>query len=268
MAATKYRRHRVLVCFLCLVVAPSFVPHPTWSQLRYVPTPFRPGEQLTYSVKWGFIRLGTIRVRQSMAAPMTGDTLLVELEGASAAGLPFISVQFLTTALLDVQRPVNIRYELLSGSDRRSSTVYATDGSRSSALAVTTEDDRVVRTDSLQADPPFYDGTGLFMFTRCAAGSDTTLTLPTVMEHALGTTTITFSSAVEMVSVPAYGRPIRSHPFHGTTDWVGSSFAGMSGGFRGWVSTDDARRVLRAEVKLFLGSARIELEEIDPDRSP
>jgi hypothetical protein len=37
----------------------------------------------------------------------------------------------------------------------------------------------------------------------------------------------------------------------------------MSGGFRGWVSTDDARKILRAEVKLFLGSAIIELEEVN-----
>jgi hypothetical protein len=193
---------------------------------------------------------------------MTGDTMFVEIEGASAAGIPFVNVQFLTTAFLDVRRPTNIRYELFSGADRQIRTVYATLSDSGIALAVSSEQDRITRSDTLTAHPPFYDGTGLFMLARCAAGSDTTVTLPTVMEHALGTTTITFTSAIEEISVPAFRRPLRSHPFAGTTDWVGSSFGGMSGGFRGWVSMDDARRVLAAEVKLFIGSARIELEEV------
>ncbi len=251
-------RARVAALILLLAGLPSLQ-----AQYRYVSTPFRAGEQLTYSVKWSFIRLGTVRVRQSLAAPMTGDTMFVELEGASAAGLPFIDVQFLTTALLDIRQPTNIRYELLSGAERRARTIYATDPTAQRATAISTEDGATKRSDTLSADPPFYDGTGLFMLVRCAAGSDTTITLPTVMDHALGTTTITFDSRIEEVSVPAFRRPIRTHPYHGTTDWVGSSFAGMSGEFRGWVSTDDARRVLRAEVKLFLGSAVIELEEVE-----
>lgn len=262
MATKRHKRHKTVLCFLCLFVALAFVPHLSSSQFRYVSTPFRAGERLTYSVKWSFIRLGTLQVRQSVAAPMTGDTMFVEIEGASAAGLPFVNVHFLTSALLDIRRPTNIRYELVSGSDRTVRTVYATLPDSGFALAVTSEQDRVTRLDTLMADPPFYDGTGLFMLARCAAGSDTTVTLPTVMDHALGTTTIRFSSAIEEITVPAFRRPIRAHAFHGTTDWVGSAFAGMSGGFRGWVSTDDARRVLRAEVELFIGSATIELEEV------
>ena len=258
------KKHKRLLCLLCLFVAPLlFVPANLYPQLRYVSTPFRDGERLTYKVKWGFIRLGTLHIRQSIVDPFSEDTMHIVLDGRSAAGLPFINVQFLTTALLDVHRPSNIRYELISGPDQRARTLYATDSTGSRAIAMSSEDGLVSRTDTLSADPPFYDGTGLLMFVRCATGSDTTVTLPTVMEHALGNTTITFSSAIEEVRVAAFDGPIRAHPFHGTTDWVGSSFAGMSGRFRGWVSTDDSRRILRAEVQLFLGSAAIELEEIE-----
>jgi hypothetical protein len=244
--------------FLLFVVASS----PLTAQVRYVTTPFHPGEQLTYKVKWGFVRLGTMRMSQSAMDPFTLDTMKVVLEGNSAAGLPFISVRFTTTALLDIYRPTNIWYELVPGNDPSTRTVYKTIPDSGHAFAISTEADVSVRSDTLSAIPPFYDGTGLFMLVRCAAGSDTTVVLPTVMEHALGNTTISFSSAIEEISVPAFDRPIRAHEFHGTTDWIGSSFAGMSGGFRGWVSTDDARRILRAEVKLFLGSAIIELESV------
>jgi hypothetical protein len=201
-------------------------------------------------------------MQQSIVDPLTADTMHVLLDGISATGLPFISVRFLTTALLEVDRPSNIRYELISGADQRARTIYSTDPVGRLALAISSQEGVVTRLDTLSSDPPFFDGTGLLMLVRCAAGSDTTVVLPTVMEHALGSTTITFTSEVEEIRVAAFGRPIRVHPFHGTTDWVGSSFAGMSGSFRGWVSTDDARRILRAEVKLFLGSAAIELEEI------
>lgn len=235
---------------------------PLLAQFRYVTTPFRDGEQLSYKVKWGFVRLGSIHMRQSTTDPFMLDTMKVVLQGSSAAGLPFISVRFTTTALLDVHRPSNVWYELIPGNNPRTRTIYKTVPDSGYALAISTEEDVPVRTDTLSADPSFYDGTGLFMLARCASGSDTTLVLPTVMEHALGTTTIVFSSAIEEIRVPAFERPIRAHEFHGVTDWVGSSFAGMSGGFRGWVSTDDSRRILRAEVKLFLGSAVIELEEV------
>ena len=242
---------------LCLVLS-----SPASAQFRYVTTPFRDGEQLTYKVKWGFVRLGTMLMRQSTTDPFLFDTMKVVLEGNSAAGLPFISVRFITTALLDIHRPSNAWYELVPGNNPRTRTIYKTISDSGYALAISTEEDVPVRTDTLSVDPPFYDGTGLFMLARCAAGSDTTLVLPTVMEHALGKTTIVFTSAIEEISVPAFERPIRAHEFHGETDWVGAMFAGMSGGFRGWVSTDDARRILRAEVKLFLGSAAIELEEV------
>jgi hypothetical protein len=227
-----------------------------------VTTPFRDGESLTYRVKWGFIRLGTLQLRQVTADPFSDDTMRVDLGGSSAAGLPFISVQFLTTALLDIHQPSNLHYDLYTGPAQRAHTIYATVADERRAFATSLEDGLILRADTLSADPPFYDGSGLFMFARCAAGSDTTLTLPTIMEHALGNTTIAFTSAIEEIRVPAFERAIRSHEFHGTTDWVGSTFAGMSGAFRGWVSMDDSRRILRAEVKLFLGSAVIELEEV------
>jgi hypothetical protein len=262
MATKRHKRHKIVLYFLCLFVALSFAPHTSRAQLRYVATPFRHGEALTYKVRYGFIRLGTLRLRQSIADPLTTDTMRVEIEGSSAAGLPFISVHFVTRAMLDVFRPTNIRFELVTGSAGTDRSVYWTDAAAGRSFAVSFSDGEVDRSDTLDVERPFYDGSGLLMFVRAVAGSDTSLALPTIMDHALGTTSITFSSAIEDISVPAYERPIRAHPYHGSTDWVGSSFGGFSGAFRGWVSTDDARRILKADVKLFIGSATIELEEV------
>jgi hypothetical protein len=252
----------IVMCRLCLVLSISFLPNVSLSQLRYVATPFRHGEALTYKVRYGFIRLGTVRMRQSIIDPLTADTMRVEIEGTSAAGLPFINVQFTTVSNLSIVQPTNIRFELVTGSNGSERSVYWTDADAGRSYAVSISDGEVVRSDTILSKHPFFDGSGLLMFVRAVAGSDTSMVLPTIMDHVIGTTQITFSPVIEEVSVPAFDRPIRAHPYHGSTDWVGTSFGGFSGAFKGWVSTDDARRILKAEVKLFIGSATIELEEV------
>jgi len=248
-----------------LVAATLFlllVPLPAATQFLYTPTAFRPGEVLTYKVKWSFIRLGTITVRQEYPDADFPLYFQVWLNGESAVGLPFIDVFFRSTSLLNRESPTNVLYELMTDRDDPVRTAYIYDPSNHRMIALGTQAGEVSRLDTLAAPVPYYDGPGLYMFTRCASGSDTTLQLPTVMDYNLGLTSIRFVRTVEMVEVAAFEGEVPAYPFMGSTDWEGSSFAGMSGSFRGWVSTDSSRIVLKAEVKIFLGSAVIELESV------
>lgn len=251
---------RVTLRFLLLSVCLLTVLAPLPAQFRYSPDAFRPGEVLTYKVKWSFIRLGTITVRQELTDPGFPQYFQVWLNGESAVGLPFIDVFFRSTSLLDRNDPTNILYELMVDREDRVRTAYIYDPANARAFAVGTQGGDVTRLDTLPAPIPYYDGPGLYMFARCASGSDTTVLLPTVMDYAMGHTSIRFLAGTEIIEVPAFDQELPAHPFLGSTSWEGSAFAGMAGAFKGWVSTDPSRILFRAEVKIFLGSAIIELE--------
>ncbi len=232
------------------------------AQYQYLSSAYRPHESLTYKVRWGFIRLGTIEFRQHYADPGFPEYMQVWLNGESATGLPFIDVYFRSTSLLNIHESTNILYELFHDRDEQDRTVYMYDPANARSFAVRTSGGEVARYDTLEAPLTYFDGLGLFMFTRCSAGSDTTVLLPTIMDFAMGTTSIRFLSSVEMVDVAAFDDDVASYPFLGSTTWESSTFAGMSGGFQGWVAADSSRILLKAEVKIFLGSVTIELESI------
>ena len=231
------------------------------AQFHYESHAFRPGETLTYKVKWGFLRLGTLVVKQEYADPDYPQYMQVWLNGESANGLPFIDVFFRSTALLDIAHPTSILYELFSDREDRRRTAYVYDPTNKRLFALETMHGEIVRLDTLEAPMPYYDGLGLFMFARCTSGSDTTVMLPTVMDYDLSQTSIRFSNATEEIDVVAFDDPVQAFSFHGSTTWEGSSFGGMTGDFSGWVSTDSTRTVLKAAVEIFLGSVTIELEE-------
>ncbi len=218
---------------------------------------------LVYKVKWGFVRLGTIAVRQQCEDPELPSYVRVCIGGESAAGIPFVDVFFRSTSMLDTTAPTNVLYELATGRDEHQRTTYMYDHVNRRMIAVGTQLGDVTRLDTVDAPVPYYDGTGLYMLTRCAAGSDTTLLLPTVMDFAFGHTSIRFTDRVEEISVAAFSEDVPGYHFLGTTDWKGEAFAGMSGAFEGWVSIDPARVILKASVSIFLGSVTIELESMD-----
>ncbi len=69
-----------------------------------------------------------------------------------------------------------------------------------------------------------------------------------------------FTGPIENVEIDAFDRPIRTRKYTGFADWKGGTSAGLSGEFTGWVSDDEAAIPLQAEMKVFLGSIRLELE--------
>lgn len=256
------RSSRLLPSLLSVLFIVLLSPSITRCQFSYTPTVFQPGEVLTYRVKWSLFRLGSVTVRQELADSVFPEYVQVTLDGESASGLPFIDVYFRSTSLVHVSNPTSILYELFSDRVAHSRMTYVYDPSNQRTFGIDLEEGEITRYDTLDAPVPYYDGSGLFMFARAGSGSDTTVTLPTVMDYRMGVTNIQFTRTVEMLDIAAFEEPVAGTLFTGFADWKGSSFAGMSGEFRGWVSTDDRRLVLRAEVKIFLGSAVIELESI------
>jgi hypothetical protein len=82
-------------------------------------------------------------------------------------------------------------------------------------------------------------------------------------------TILDFTGPTEDIKISAWPFPVRTRKYTGTADWEGGTSQGLSGRFTGWVSEDFAAVIIRAEMKVILGSVRIELESWErPDWTP
>ena len=240
-----------------LVVLALLLPSPLMAQ-GSAGSPFFSGERLTYRVKWMFIRLGTIEITQQIPESPGTQVHALSMRVQSAKGLPFFTLDFEHRTCLSVS-PLRMHEETIrTYTEPHSVTHYCR---QAHALVMTDSvSGQLTRYEVIQTDTCCYDAISLLMFVRLCAASDLTVQLPTVNDFALGTTELHCCDGLQDVEAPAFDHPVPCHVFHGNARWVGSSFAGMSGDFRGWVSNDDAHLPIRAEVKIIVGSITIELE--------
>lgn len=221
---------------------------------------FLDGEVLTYKVKWSFFRLGTVVIRQTQIDSADPTRFLVSMDVQSAQGLPFIDLHFINQSVVSLVNPGMSVERIITGKDGQDRTTYAFDSRTGTIMMSDSSNGRLVRAESVFADCPCYDALSLFMYARRYAAHDTSVILPTVNDFDVKSTEIRFTGEVEEVDVDALPDFSRARKFDGNALWVGKSFAGMKGPFRGWVSDDEAAVPLRAEIEIFLGSIVMELE--------
>jgi hypothetical protein len=106
-------------------------------------------------------------------------------------------------------------------------------------------------------DDRILDGTSLIMFARAHAHTEEQDTLLSIYEAKIGKIAINFTSENDDVKL-ANDTKVSSHFVDGMILLKG--IAGVTGPYKGWFSTDRQRVPLKAELKVFIGSVKVELE--------
>ena len=243
------------VVFLLLFLA---IQQPLWAQGILAP-----GETLRYKVRWTFIRLGTVEIRQCEAdteRPGMGNFVLTV---KSASGLPFIDLDFTHTITAALQ-PLEVQtVTVQNNNDNHEKTTYSVDRTGQRVVVVDSCNGEEILCDTVSIADRCYEVLSLLFMARAQASSNGTAVVPTMVGRSVGETLLQFTGQTEEIDVPALDEPIEAYHFRGDARWVGSGFAGMQGEFRGWVSKDEAAVPLRGEVGIFLGSIVLELESFD-----
>jgi hypothetical protein len=245
-----------LGCLVVLFAACSVSAQTTPNHRR----PVIAGEVMKYKVKWSFIRLGTVTIRQ---LPADSGSVLVSMDVQSAPGLPFIDVHFSNRTYVSELSQVMQQETIVTGRDSCDKTVYRFD--RKSGYVVMEDSRKGERTrlDSLHWDKECYDALGLLFHSRFNAGSGLSESLPTLNDYKIDETEVSYARATEDIEVDAFDAPRRCHLVSGNARWVGKSFAGMKGPFCGWITDDSEAIPIKAEVKILLGSICLELESYE-----
>ncbi len=103
----------------------------------------------------------------------------------------------------------------------------------------------------------YNDGSSLLFAARSMLYSKKSYKIPTVIMDEAVTTVINFQGVIGETEIDAVDYPVRTVYFNGDANWTG--IYGLTGRFEGWFSDDESRVPIKAKMKLYVGSATIEL---------
>lgn len=235
------------------------------SQDTRLQTILQPGEELQYKVRWKFLRLGTLTIRtelvdSSLDHPKYRVVMIVQ----SNPKLPFVDIDEYNACVMDSDALMSKEYfgDFRNGKDRTEiRTKYDETYGRVFYSVKDINTGKFLATDTLENIQPYVDGPSLLTYTRWVSHAVGIYNVPTISNGVIQNTRLDFGGEVEMVDVVGVDYEVRCRRYEGSADWQGGTSAGFSGKFTGWVSDDEAVVVMKAEMKVLLGSIVLELEQ-------
>ncbi|HEX9005882.1 MAG TPA: DUF3108 domain-containing protein [Bacteroidota bacterium] len=217
------------------------------------------GEDLIYNVRYGPFDLGSVRIR-ALDRQQLGNYLVYYCRAFidSYPKIPFVDIHATFESYVDTMVYSHKFIGRLKQDDRWDFARYTFDYERKKAvLEKGWSDTALARRDTVMLDRVFQDGLSLFFYARDQLFSGKNVVVPTMINEQMVTTRINFEGKRDAVEIDAVDYPVDVVGFDGTADFTG--IYGMTGGFEGWFSNDDARIPIMAKMKVLVGSVTIEL---------
>lgn len=220
------------------------------------------GEELRYRVSFWFIGLGEIKLKLTDQFEKDGQTRYrAEVQIDSYHGNPFVNLhQFYESEFdtglyshhfegrwLDDTTWHYVKYDFCYDSNK----VFIERGIYNPP--------RVDGYDTMDIKGRYQDGLSLLYFARGYVGSGLKMVVRTFIREKKGRTYFDYSDETSDEDIDSVSYPVDVRHLEGEADWVG--IFGLTGGFEGWFSNDDARVPILARMKVIIGSVKIRLQD-------
>ena len=218
------------------------------------------GEELIYEVSYMGISLGTIKVVTLGRETINGQKVYkVKSYIDSYNGIPFVSIHSVYESWIDPSISYSHYFKAQTKAENYTiydniSFDYVGKHITHTQLHNTTEQFKK----NFDHDKKWNDGLSLLFFPRKYLMINRTIKVPTFIDDK-SNTTIKFFAGETKTEIDAVDYPVSTKQISGVADFTG--IYGVTGKFKGWFSNDDARVPIRAEMKLMIGNAVIELKE-------
>jgi hypothetical protein len=116
---------------------------------------------------------------------------------------------------------------------------------------------KIIYSNHMKSNKKINDGLSLFFLARQMCNIKQVMSIPTLLDKDIVTTTINFQKKNENIEIDAVNYPIKTLYFNGVANWTG--IYGITGKFEGWFSDDEARIPIKAKMKVYVGDVNIEL---------
>lgn len=225
---------------------------------------FQVGEELEYRVSYSFFRIGTIRFRVTDRVEREGrvayHTETFIDSNPALSWLTDVHIRFYGETDEEVfsywwigddstNRQVEYRQIRFDYPNHR---MFYEWGKK-----LTTGERRWSGIDTVQVSGQGQDGLSLFFYARENVRQRSKQIVPTFIENKEAKATVNFLNERRDMEIDAVDYPVDVVYFDGRADFVG--VFGLTGGFEGWFSNDEARIPIAARLKVILGSIKVEL---------
>ncbi len=228
-----------------------------------------PGEELVYEVSWLRIKLGQIRIRTTPSTIVNGETVCHAAAYIdSYEGLPFVDLHAIDHTDMDSLTDSRGYHAMEKRDDGwRFETSWYDLPHKKVFIETFTQKERKVapgtvgKIDTLAFDGSMLeDGLSILYFARKNIHSDRAIVVPTLVYGKLGRTHFSLPATRDQEEIDALkDKKIRVVRFDGKAEFKG--LFGLTGDFKGWFSDDVAAVPIKAEMKVIIGSVKIELIE-------
>jgi hypothetical protein len=217
------------------------------------------GEELTYNVRYAFLDLGQIRIKTVATERHPGVTAFKTFAYIdSYKNVPLVDLHAIFESRIDS----TVFSRGFTGKVKQDNVWdfarYNFEYDRHRVIMEIGQRDTVVaKRETLVVDGNWQDGLSLFFFARHQLFSGRDLNVPALVKESKVNTWIRFDKRRDEVEIDATDYPVDVVGFEGNAEFVG--IFGLTGGFSGWFSNDDARVPILAKMKVLIGSVTIEL---------
>ncbi|MGA9405907.1 MAG: DUF3108 domain-containing protein [Bacteroidota bacterium] len=219
------------------------------------------GERLEYEVSYSFFSLGTVKIEILDTVQKNGVTVFrAKAFMDSYSGVPFVNLHWIFYSEIDP----HLYSHFFSGVNNGDSTNvsysnysfdYLHDRVSIEQGIRQQQDSAAKETDTISST--YQDGLSLFYYARGNVHSSKAENVPTFVSGKKVNTYINFLNKKTSSEIDAIKYPVETVEFEGRADFVG--IFGLTGGFSGWFSNDEAAVPIIAKMKVILGSVRLEL---------
>ncbi len=222
------------------------------------------GEDLTYEVRYTFIKIGEIRIKT--LRKFTKDGLEIFETRAyidSYDGLPFVDLH----SVYNSQVTEKFLSEMFIGLDKHKVgwrfTKYDFDYKKKSIFVQKgfKENWKVDFEENVPIREELQDGLSLFFFARGNTRQNKSYDVPTYLNESTTLTTINFYNKPEQVKIDVLDYKVDCVKIDGLVRFTG--IFGLTGNFEGYFSNDEASVPIKATMKVILGNINIELKKWD-----
>lgn len=221
------------------------------------------GEELLYKVKWAFIKLGEIKIDILDKVSCNERTAYhCQIKIDSSPGLPFVNIHDCYESYIDsIYFYSHLFRSYESKEDHTIFTEYIYNPSTSQIdilLEKREENSTTVLLDSTVHSPNrMFDSLSMFFLARGMVQNSALVNLSLFVYNKFESTDINFTGSRDQIKI--HGKKISCFFLAGKLKFVG--IAGVKDDFKGWFSPDSQSVPIKASMKAFIGSVKIELQQ-------
>lgn len=221
------------------------------------------GEELTYEVYFGFIKLGKVKFKvTNNYSENKKEFCTAKAEMKSYDGVPFVDVNYIFETTMQ-----NEKKELYS------TAFYSTEFKKKSIsrveydfdydkreIDITKETDNELHDSMIvkfDENIRYQDGLSIFYNARLQSFSNKNYNMPVFVNEKQSSLKYSYNINEDVVNIDLFDYDIKAIKIAGVADFVG--VMGLTGEFAGWLSADEYRIPLKASFNVIIGSVTLEL---------